>query len=332
LQQVAAVILVGGPGTRLQPLTDACPKPMVPLLNRPFLEHTIAYLRHFGIEDIILTLSYLPDAIRGYFGDGGDFGVRLSYCLEEPPRGTAGAVKNAEAYLKTTFFVLNGDIFTDLDLGDMLAAHRAHKAAASISLTWVEDPSAFGVVETDDTNRVKAFIEKPPRQEAASHWINAGTYILEPEVLGYIPEGHYMFERGVFPALLQMGRPVYGYPFRGYWLDMGTPAKYFTINADLVAGRTRSPLLGDIPGDGIIRSEDAVIDPSAALKAPVIIGTGSHIGKNARLENAILWDGVSVGAGARLHDCIISSGGCIAPNEKIDGAVVTPDKRAPLTL
>jgi len=332
LQKLAAVILVGGPGTRLQPLTDGRPKPMVPVLNRPFLEHTIACLRHFGIEDIILTLSYLPDAIRGYFGDGGDFGVRLSYCLEEPPRGTAGAVKNAEAHLGSTFFVLNGDVFTDLDLADMLATHRARQAAASISLTWVEDPSAFGVVETDDDNRVRAFIEKPPREEATTHWINAGTYILEPEVLGYIPEGHYMFERGLFPALLEMGRPVYGYPFRGYWLDMGTPAKYFALNADLMAGRTRSPLLGDIDSDGIIRGEDVVVHPSAALKAPVVIGAGSRIGQNARLENAILWDGVTVAEGARLHNCIVSSGGRIAPNEKIDGAVVTPDKRAPLTL
>lgn len=331
MPKLVAVILVGGPGTRLQPLTDGRPKPMVPVLNRPFLEHTIAYLRHFGIEDIVLTLSYLPDAIRSYFGDGGDFGVRLSYCLEEPPRGTAGAVKNAEAYLEDTFFVLNGDIFTDLDLAGMLAAHRAHQATATISLSWVADPSAFGVVETDANDRVRAFIEKPPRDEATTHWINAGTYILEPEVLRHIPEGHYMFERGLFPALLEMGRPVYGYPFRGYWLDMGTPAKYFNLNADLLAGRARSRLLPET-GGGIIRGEGSVIHPSAVLKAPVVIGEGGRIGKSARLENAILWDDVSLADGARLRNCIVSSHGRIAQDEAIEGAVVTPEKRAPLKL
>jgi mannose-1-phosphate guanylyltransferase len=332
LPKLAAVILVGGPGTRLQPLTDERPKPMVPVLNRPFLEHTIAYLRQYGIEDIILTLSYLPDAIRGYFGDGGKFGVRLSYCMEEEPRGTAGAVKNAEAYCGSTFFVLNGDVFTDLNLADMLARHRARRAAATISLSWVDDPSAFGVVETDEDDRVRAFIEKPPREEATTQWINAGTYILEPEVLAHVPEGHYMFEKGLFPTLLEMGRPVYGYPFRGYWLDMGTPAKYLALNADLLAGRTRSPLLKDIPGDGIIRGAGSIIHPSAVLKAPVVVGEGCRIGQGARLENAILWDDVTVANGARLRSCIVSSRSRIAENETSDGLVITPHKRRPLTL
>ncbi|MCK4274097.1 MAG: nucleotidyltransferase family protein, partial [Dehalococcoidales bacterium] len=206
MQKLTAVILVGGPGTRLQPLTDDRPKSVLPVLNKPFMEHFIAYLRQYGIEDIILTLSYLPDVIREYLGDGSRYGVHLTYCLEEEPLGTAGAVKNAEAYLGNTFFVLNGDVFTDMDLGDMLAFHRENKAKATISLTWVDDPSAFGVVETDSEKRVKQFIEKPPLAEATTNWINAGTYILEPEVLEYIPANtHYMFERGLFPHLLGTG-------------------------------------------------------------------------------------------------------------------------------
>ena len=151
-----AVILVGGPGTRLQPLTYDTPKSMVPVLNRPFMEHTLAYLKQFGIEDIILTLSYLPEVIRNYFGDGSKFGVRLTYCLEKDPLGTAGAVKNAEPYLDNTFIVLNGDIFTDLDIADMLACHRNKHAVATISLNWVDNPCAFGVIETDSDKRVKS--------------------------------------------------------------------------------------------------------------------------------------------------------------------------------
>ena len=154
LPNIKAVILVGGPGTRLQPLTDNIPKSLVPVLNRPFMEHTFAYLKHYGIEDIILTLNYLPETIRDYFGDGSQVGVRLSYYIEEEPMGTAGAVKNAEERLDNTFVVLNGDVFSDIDLADMLAYHRKNRAAATISLKWVDDPSAFGVVETDDNGRL----------------------------------------------------------------------------------------------------------------------------------------------------------------------------------
>ena len=201
-----AVILVGGPGTRLQPLTYDIPKPMVPILNKTFMEYTLAYLKQFGIEDIILALNYLPGVFHNYFGDGSQFGVRLAYCLEKNPMGTAGAVKNAEQYLNSTFIVLNGDTFTNLDITDMLALHHNKGAKATISLTWVDNPSAFGVVETDSAQMVKRFIEKPPPGEATTNWINAGTYILEPEVLGHIPtNSHYMFEKGLFPLLLKLG-------------------------------------------------------------------------------------------------------------------------------
>ena len=166
LPKPKAVILVGGPGTRLQPLTYETPKSMVPVLNKPFMEHTLAHLKQFGIEDIILALNYLPEAFRNYFGDGSRFGVRLTYCLEKEPMGTAGAVKNAEQYLNGTFIVLNGDTFTDLDIADMLASHRNQGSKATISLTYVDNPSAFGVVETDRDHRVKRFIEKPPPDDA----------------------------------------------------------------------------------------------------------------------------------------------------------------------
>jgi mannose-1-phosphate guanylyltransferase len=350
LPKLKAVILVGGPGTRLQPLTYNTPKSMVPILNRPFMEYTLAYLKHFGIEDIILTLSYLPDVIRDYFGDGSQFGVRLTYCLEKSPMGTAGAVKNAEEYLNGTFIVLNGDIFTDLDIADMLASHGDKGAKATISLNWVDNPSAFGVVETDSTQRVRRFIEKPPPGEETTNWINAGTYILEPDVLGHVPaNNHYMFERGLFPRLLEMGEPVYGYPFSGYWLDMGNPGKYLSLNRDLLLSKTSSPLI-QIPGDGIYRDRDTTLHPSAnvvapaiighgckigpgvSVKGPVVIGPGCHLEAGASLENAVLWDNVRIGANARLSQCIISSHTSIAPGNQVSGCVVTPSETVPLPV
>ena len=222
MEKIQAVLLVGGMGTRLRPLTNDRPKSIVPVVNRPVLEHTLNYLKRFGIRDIIITLNYLPEVIEDYFGDGSQFGVNLTYFMEEKPRGTAGAVKNAESYLESTFFVLNGDVFTDMDLNDMLAFHRKKKSETTIALTRVENPSAFGVVETDEKNRVKRFIEKPPPGTETTNWINAGTYILEREVLDAIPpDCHHMFENGLFPHLVNTGKAVYGYPYKGYWTGYG---------------------------------------------------------------------------------------------------------------
>jgi mannose-1-phosphate guanylyltransferase len=350
LQRLKAVIMVGGPGTRLQPLTDETPKSVLPVLNRPFMEYTLAYLKQFGIEDIILTLSYLPEVIRDHFGDGSQYGVHLTYCLEKEPLGTAGAVKNAEEYLDSTFVALNGDVFTDMDLDDMLVLHRNKEAVATMSLSWVDDPSAFGVVETSSDQRVKRFTEKPTAAEATTNWINAGTYILEPEVLEHIPvNSHYMFEKGLFPSLLDMGKPVYGYPSRGYWLDMGTPEKYATLNRDLLLSKTNSPLINSPDADRIKFEPDVTIHPSARIVAPVMIGRACRIGQGvyiggpavigadcileegASVENAVLWDNVHVGAGARLSQCIVSHNTSIEPNKQIINCVVTPSQTVPLS-
>lgn len=345
--KLTAVILVGGPGTRLRPLTDDRPKSLVPVLNRPVMEHTIAYLKRFGIEDIVLTLSYLPDAIKERLGDGSCYGVRLVYCLEEEPLGTSGAVKNAEKHIDGTFFVLNGDIFTDLDLADMMAFHRERGATATISLSWVEDPSAFGVVETDKKRRVKRFIEKPPRAEATSHWINAGIYVLEPSVLKHIPAGRPdMFEKGLFPRILELGAPVYGYPYRGYWLDMGTPEKYFAVNMDMLSSRLKSPFSS---ASSLDYDPVETIDPEAKVTSPALIGEGCRIGRGAKIRgpvimgldclveasasiaNSILWDGVRVGAGARLDRCVIASGVTVPAGRELTGTVMTASRSVPLS-
>ncbi|MFQ6122223.1 MAG: sugar phosphate nucleotidyltransferase [Dehalococcoidales bacterium] len=321
-----AVILVGGEGTRLRPLTYGVPKAMMPVLNRPFLEHLVAYLREFGIKDIILALSYLAESIQDYFGDGSNLGVQLTYSVESSPLGTAGAVKNIEQYLNSTFAVLNGDIFTDLDIADMLTFHRQKGAKATIALTWVDNPCAFGVVETTDDGRVQRFVEKPSPDQVTSNWINAGIYILEPEALKYVPAGsHYMFERGLFPLLLDLGEPVYGYHFSGYWLDMGTPEKYLCLNCDLLSLKAKSTLTSGLSKDEVCCDKEATIHPSAQItgpviidsgcqisqrvriKGPVIIGTDCHVGEGARLERVILWRGVNIGAGTVLKRCVVAS-------------------------
>ncbi len=347
-----AVILVGGPGTRLQPLTDNLPKSMVPVLTVPVMEHTLAYLRRFGIEDIILTLNYLPDAIRNVLGDGSRCGVHLTYCMEEEPLGTAGAIKNTIEFLDNNpLIVLNGDIFTDLNINSMYTFHRERGAKATISLHHVEDPSAFGVVDMDNTNRVKAFIEKPKKEEAPSKWINAGTYILEPEVLDYVPAGqHYMFERGLYPDLLQKGEPVYGYQHQGYWLDMGTPGKYYTLNMDLLESRYHSPATDNLAGDGAHCHPEAVIDATANLFGPAVIDRGAQIGKKvtingptvigsgcrieegATIDASILWENITVAARAHVDRCIISHNAIVDENTEVRLKVISPDSTKNLEI
>ncbi len=340
-----AVILVGGEGTRLHPLTYEIPKAMVPVLNRPFLEHTIAYLKNYKVKDIILALSYLPEAIQNYFGDGSNSGVKLNYAVEDNPLGTAGAVKNAERYLTSTFVVLNGDVFTDIDIADMLAFHRGKGAKATIGLTWVDDPRAFGIVETESDGRVRRFIEKPSPAQVTTNWINAGVYLLEPEVLEHVPPNtHYMFGKELFPLLLKLGEPVYGFPSSGYFLDMGTPGNYLRLNCDLLLLKAKSALIGGLNREGVGCDKEVIIHPSAevvgpavigsrcridqkaCIKGPVVMGADCYIGEGANIEVAVLWRGVNIGAGVTLKQCILGTNTKIEDNEQVINAVVTSDK------
>jgi len=315
---------------------------MMPILNKPFMEHTISYLGQFGIKDIILTLNYLPDVIQEYFNGCESIGARLAYCLEEVPLGTAGAVKNASRYLDDTFIVLNGDIFSDLDISRMLAFHRQNGAKATISLCRVENPSAFGVIETDSNRRVRRFIEKPPADKATTNWINAGTYILEPEVLEDIPENsHYMFEHDLFPRLLEKNEAVYGFPFTGYWLDMGTPEKYLSLNCDILSSKTGTSVEYGTKKDGIYYGRDVSVHPSTritgpvvigdncrinrevSIEGPVVIGENCRINEGARLKNTILWKNVCIGSNARLTQSVVGNDIEIGPNDRIENQVVT---------
>lgn len=321
-----AVIVAGGQGSRLRPLTYHLPKPVVPIFNRPFLYHQIDWLRRHGIDDIILTLHYLAEVIERELGDGSQWGVRLRYVYETEPLGTAGAVGLARPLLgQEPVLVMNGDVLTDLDLGLFLAFHRHHGAVVSIGLTRVSDPTAYGLVFVDDAGRVSRFLEKPSADEAIVDTINAGLYWMEPAVLEMVPaQGSYSFERGLFPALLEQHARIGGYLGRAYWLDIGTPAKYFQAHHDVLAGRLKLTIPdAEQIDDDVWVASGAQIDRSASLLGPVFIGENARIGRQARLNPfSILGEGVDIGDGCWIEESLIWSGSTIGPNCRLQGAVL----------
>ena len=338
-----AVILVGGEGTRLRPLTCNTVKSMVPVVNKPFLEHVIHYLRIHGVSNIVLALCYLPECIRSYFGDGGQFGVRLFYKIENSPLGTAGAVKNAEEYLDEPFFVLNGDVFTDFDLTAMSDFHHQQGAEVTIALTPVEDPTLYGIVETEATGRIKRFVEKPSWDEGTTNMINAGIYILEPDILKHIPKDtRFMFEHDVFPTLLRSGVPIFAYSNPAYWIDIGTPENYLQLNHDILRNESTTEL-GMAARGGVAMGRECSIHPSAKiegpvvmganctigqraqLRGPIVIGSNCKIGDDAILEGAILWQGVQLGPRVILKNCIVADNCHIGANSRIEDYSVLSD-------
>lgn len=333
-----AVILVGGEGTRLRPLTYTTVKAMVPVLNRPFIEYVIRYLGNHNIKEVILALGYKPDCITDYFGDASQLGTNLVYSVETEPLGTAGAVKNAEKHIDDTFFILNGDIFTDINLTEMFRFHKDKGAKVTIALTPVDDPTRFGVVETDSNQQVTRFVEKPKREQVTSNMINAGIYIVEDQVLKRIPEGkRFMFERDVFPTLLAEGEPVFSYATDAYWIDTGTPEQYLQLNGDLMFGKSAQVAFN--PDEVRIDKESSVhpqaeltgpilidshctISKGVQLKGPVILGAFCTIKDGAIIENSILWQNITVGEQATLKDCIVASNSCIANNTCMECATI----------
>jgi NDP-sugar pyrophosphorylase family protein len=335
-----AVVLVGGEGTRLRPLTLETPKPMVPIMNMPFLERTLRRIKEAGIDDVILPAGYLPDAITSYFGDGSRLGMRLRYVIEETPLGTAGALKNVEQYIDGPFFVLNGDVLTSLDLRAMLDFHRQKGGIGTLHLIRVEDPSPFGCVVHDATGRVESFVEKPPRDQAPTNEINAGTYLLEREVLDLIPAGRPVsIERETFPSLIVAGkRPLYAYTTDDYWIDLGRPEAYLNAHRHVFdgvmplgpnpevdgPGRETIPASAVRPpvfiGRGCTVANDAVVGPYAVL------GDGCTVESGAVVEDSLLWDAVTVEHGARIEWSIVASRARIGAGAHVGrGAVIGHD-------
>jgi mannose-1-phosphate guanylyltransferase len=352
--EITAVILAGGQGTRLRPLTAAIPKPIVPLLNVPFLAYQLALLRRHGIIDVVLSCSYLVDEVRRTMGDGAAHGVRLRYAVETEPLGTAGGVRNAVDLVRGLVVVLNGDILADVDLSAMLRFHAERGSHATLYLTRVSDPTLYGLVELAADGAIEAFVEKPPPGRVTTDTVNAGVYALDRSVVTAIPTGRAVsIERETFPGLLRDGVPFFGWVSSTYWLDIGSPAKYRQGQLDLLAGRVTTDVRpAGADADRRFIAPGARIAPDATVTAPCVVGAGTRIesgsrvgpnavlganctiGPGAQIEGAILWDNVEVGPNAVLRDCIVGSGARIGANAQLGftavvehDTVIPPDAR-----
>lgn len=320
-----AVVMAGGEGTRLRPLTSNRPKPLVPILNKPCMQHTIELLKRHGITEIVVTLYYLADEIEGYFGDGSELGVKLIYTVEDTPLGTAGSVKKAEEFLKDeAFMIVSGDSLTDIDVEKAVAYHKEKGSVATLVLKNVDNPLEFGVVITDDDGRVRRFLEKPSWGEVFSDTVNTGMYILEPSIFDYMEKDtSYDWSQDIFPRLLQDEKPLFGYVMSEYWTDVGSLQQYRQSQYEMLQGKTTLPLEGRREGGDIWIGEGTEIDPSAQLIGPIIVGkncrikAGAHIGpetvigdnclieEHAVLQRAIVWDSNYIGANTNLTGCTI---------------------------
>jgi len=322
-----AVIIAGGEGTRLRPLTSTTPKPMLPIANKPMIGHVVELLAAHNVTDIIVTVAYLGNAIRNYLGDGSEFGVSVRYLQEETPLGTAGAVAHARHLLRGTFLVLSGDVLTDVNLTDAVEFHQRHNAAATMVLTSVDAPTEFGIVATGEAGRVEQLIEKPSWGEVFTDTVNTGIYVLEPEVLDAIPTDRAVdFSSEVFPRLLDEGEALYGYVSEGYWADVGTFGGFFQTGRDILDGRTHTQLEGFSFQGGVMIGKDCNVDPTAKIEGPALIGDYVYlgpgveirpytvIGDNARIETgsvlsgAVLFDHVFVGEATRIRAAILGRG------------------------
>ena len=321
-----AVVLVGGEGTRLRPLTLSAPKQMLPIVGVPMIERVLAHLVSHGVDEAILSMGYLPNAFLQAYPEGVAAGIALTYAVEPEPLDTAGAVRFAATFghVDDTFVVVNGDVLTDLDLSGLVAFHRQRRAEGTIALHPVPDPSAFGVVPTDPDGRVTAFVEKPPRDEAPTNEINAGTYVLEPSVLEGIPAGvRVSIERETFPAMVRAG-VLFARSDDGYWLDTGTPADYLQAHHDLVAGRRGHQLNAGLHdrGDGVYLEGESTID--GEVVGPSVIFGGCEIAAGARVERSVVGAGSVVAAGAVVIDSVLMEGSHVADKATVAGSVMGP--------
>ncbi len=339
-----AILLAGGKGTRLRPLTVHTPKPIVPILNRPFLYYQIDLLKQVPeIDEVILSLNYQPRRIEEVFGEGEGLGVRLRYVVEPMPLGTAGAVRYAGDSLKESVVVFNGDVLTQVDLAAVLRLHRERKAKATIVLTPVENPRAYGLVETDAAGNILRFLEKPGEDEITCNTINAGIYVLEPDTFDRIPKDTaWSIERSFFPSLIERAETFVAYIYDGYWIDIGTPAKYLQVHRDIMDGRYSAPPFNGVSSAWV--SPDARVDPSvelhqpcfvdegAVLKAGVkvlpysVIGRQTHVEDGATVDGAIIWPNGWIGPEAVLRGSVLGRNCHVGRNAVIETPVVLGDK------
>jgi mannose-1-phosphate guanylyltransferase len=336
-----AVILVGGKGTRLRPLTSDRPKPIVPIVDRPFLAYALEWVARHGITDVVLCCGFRSDAVVDAIGDGSRYGVDVTWVLEDTPRGTAGALKLAEPHLQERFLLINGDVLTDMDLSAQIDAHERTGATATLALVPVEDPSAYGLVRLEDDGRVRGFLEKPRPDQIDTDLISAGAYVLERRVLDLIPAGRAVsVEREVWPRLVGAG--LHGHVHRGaYWMDIGTPERYVQAVGDVLAGRVETAVgrrlaVGPVdPGARVhptaLVAPDALVEAGARVGAWARIGSGSVVGAGAvvaeaaELQHAILLPGARVAPFATLRDCVVGEGATVGEAAVVGGHAIVAD-------
>ncbi len=332
-----AVILAGGEGTRLRPLTSTVPKPVVPLVDRPFIAYMLEWLRGHGVDDVVMSCGFLASGVRNVIGDGGEYGVRLRYVEEPRPLGTGGAVKFAEDLLDERFLMLNGDVLTDLDLSAQIAMHEEKGARCTLALIGVEDPSAYGLVRRHDDGSVKEFLEKPSPDQVDTNLISAGAYVMERDVLSLIPpDTNCSIEREVFPRLV--GEGLFGYAGEGYWLDIGTPQRYLQATFDILERNVHTAVGDRLDGsflalaDGV-RADGRVVPPAlvehgvsiaagARIGSLAVLGSDVTIGPRTTIEQAVVLQGATVGADCRLSYCIVGAGVTIGDGTHIEGGAV----------
>jgi mannose-1-phosphate guanylyltransferase len=340
-----AILLAGGKGTRLRPLTIHTPKPIVPIFDRPFLHYQLDLLKQVSeIDEVILSLNYQPRRIEEIFGDGSSSGIAIRYVVEPAPLGTAGAVRYAGESLHESVLVFNGDILTEVDLAAVLALHRERRARATIVLTPVENPSAYGLVETDAQGNIRRFLEKPKPDEITCNTINAGIYILEPETFDRIPKGmSYSIERSFFPSLIERGETFVAYVDRGYWIDIGTPEKYMQVHRDIMDGRYkahRAPFRCHTAcvspqarlEEGVEVAGPCFVDDGAVAKAGArigpysVIGRHCHLEEHASVEHAIIWANTRISQEATVRRSILGRHCHIGRSASIEDGIVLGDK------
>jgi len=336
-----ALLLVGGQGTRLRPLTIHSPKPIVPIFSRPFLHYQLDLIKQVPeIDEVILSLNYQPELIESVFGDGRDAGIKIRYVVEPTPLGTAGAVRYAAHGVTDSIIVFNGDVLTQVDLRQLITFHRSRKSRATIVLTPVENPTAYGLVETDSSGNILRFLEKPKVEEITCDTINAGIYILEPDTFDRIPEGiAWSIERSFFPSFIERREIFLASIYRGYWIDIGTPEKYMQVHRDIMDGRYSMPPFSGERGKACMASSANVsdraqldgplfIDEGCDIRAGATIGPYTVLGRNcrvdedARVSGAIVWPETHIGREARVTDAILGRACAIGRNATLSHGVL----------
>jgi len=327
-----AVVMAGGFGTRIQPLTNNIPKPMLPIMNRPMMEHTIVSLKNLGITEFIILLYFKPDVIKDYFKDGSAWGIKITYVVPDDDYGTAGAVKKAQETIgDENFIIISGDLVTDFDFQQIFNYHKAKNSKLTITLTSVENPLEFGVVIANEEGKIEKFLEKPSWGEVFSDTINTGIYIIEPEILNYIPKNeNFDFAKDLFPLLMRQGIELMAGHAQGYWRDVGNPESYRDVYEDILAGKIKFEIGGEAikyPDGVLICEEDNTLDESVDVIGIVVIGKNVTVKKGSKLNNVVIGNNVTIGSSSKISNTVIWDDVEIGKNAKLDGCVICCDNR-----